>query len=115
MIEINISTEAPCARAYHCITISEKERDSGWTKGKELYVADGQVFVRVKIATPSTEAEQQRYRRLLNVSKPYFMQCVTGALYCEDGRCLTTSQIAPRKFVRNDELGRKILAAKIKP
>lgn len=112
MREININTyEAPCAKAYECCNSSEKRERLKWIGDSELYVADNRAFVKVQIATPTDPETLRQYRLSLDMKKDYLMDVVTGTLYLEDGRCLSSS-IVKRNFERNDELARKIIARK---
>jgi hypothetical protein len=111
MIEINISTEGPCAKSFHCIAPSGRnQKNAAWARGKELFVADGRVFIQVRIAMPKLEEDQREYRKAIDMKKTYFMDYITGTLYFDDGRCMSTTQIKPRQFVRDDKLGVKILS-----
>ena len=113
MIEIAINTEGPCAKQISCILPSSRyTKNAQWAKGKELFVADGRVFIQVSIALPKAEEDQREYRKAIDMKKTYFMDAITGSLYREDGRCIATTRINPRKFVRNDKLGLQILQAK---
>ena len=113
MIEIAINTEGPCAKSLYCILpSSQKAKNVKWANGKELFVADGRVFIQVSIALPKAEEDQREYRKAIDMKKTYFMDAITGSLYREDGRCIATTRINPRKFVRDDKLGLQILQAK---
>lgn len=111
--EIAIDLEGPSAKAVECMLLSVRySKNAKWTKGKELYEADGRVFIKVTIATPRDADVLKQYKRAIDMSKQYFMDAITGTLYREDGRCLTTTQIKTRQFVRNDKLCTKLLSEK---
>lgn len=110
MREININTEAPCAKMGECCIATHSYARKKWLKDEELFVADGRVFIKVRIATPNDSELLRQYKLAIDIRKTYFMDAITGTLYLEDGRCLSSNQIAPRNFVRDDVLGRKILA-----
>jgi hypothetical protein len=111
MREININTEAPCAKGYECCHSSEKKERLKWLGNEELYVADDRVFIKVRIATPTDSEKLRQYRLNINMNQIYLMDAITGTLYLEDGRCLS-SNIVKRTFTRNDELARKIIVKK---
>ena len=108
--EISINTEGPCAKMQWCGTAVHSHAKQRWVKpNDELYIADGQVFVKVRIAHQIDSALQRQYRLAIDMSKTYFMGATTGTLYREDGRCLSSNKIKPKSFVRNDEEGKKII------
>jgi hypothetical protein len=93
-----------------CCTAVHAHAKKRWVKpDDELYVADGQVFVKVRIAAPIDPSLQRQYRLAIDMSKTYFMGATTGTLYREDGRCLSSNKIEPKAFVRNDAAGAKII------
>jgi len=109
MLEININTEGPCAKAFYCIAPLGRNQKNA-ARGKELFIADGRVFIQVKIAMPTLAEDQREYRKAIDMKKTYFMDVITGTLYFDNGRCMATAQIKPRQFVRDDKLGVKILS-----
>jgi len=114
MIEININRESPCAKAFHCMVPSTRyAKNAQWAKGKELWVSNDRVFVKVKIAMPSLNEEIDKYCKAYDMKKTYFMECITGTLYFEDGRCMSSGKMPKRKFVRDDKLGSKLLSEKV--
>lgn len=98
MREIYINTEAPCAKMSECCAAND-EALQNWLKDDELYTADGRNFVKVRIAKPQDSETLRQYKLSIDMKQMYYMDCVTGTLYLENGRCLTSSQIKPRKFV----------------
>ena len=112
MREIYVNTkDSPCAKAYECCGLTEKRERLKWLGNDALYVADNRTFVKVRIATPSNPETMRQYRLNIDMSKTYLMDAITGTLYFEDGRCLSSTLIS-RKFERNDELARKLLLEK---
>ena len=110
MREININTESPCAKTGECCTATHSYARNKWLKDEELYVADERVFIKVRIATPTNSELARQYRLCIDVRKTYFMDAITGTLYFEDGKCVSSNQIKNRNFVRNDVQGKKILS-----
>jgi negative regulator of genetic competence, sporulation and motility len=98
MREIYINTEAPCAKMSECCAAND-EALRRWLGDDELYTADGRYFVKVRIAKPQDSETQRQYRLSIDMKQTYYMDCVTGTLYLEDGRCLSSNQMKPRKFV----------------
>jgi hypothetical protein len=109
MYEIDINPEGPCAKAVYCMIASQRYlKNSQWPNKKELYVADGRAFAKVKIATPRLIETQKELKKWIDPKKVYFMDAITGTLYFEDGICVSNYK-KQRKFVRDQKLATKIL------
>ena len=96
---IHINTEAPCAKMSECCQPTKDARRK-WLKAEdEVYIADGRYFVRVGIATPTDSETLRQYRLNIDMKRTYLMDIVTGTLYRDDGRCLSSDQVS-RTFTR---------------
>lgn len=99
MREIHINTEAPCAKMGECCA-PNKEARRRWLKSQdEVYTSDGRYFVRVGIAVPTDSETLRQYRINIDMNSTYLMDIVTGTLYRDDGRCLSSDQVT-RNFTR---------------
>jgi len=96
---IHINTEAPCAKMSECCQPTKDARRKWLRDEDEVYTADRRYFVRVGIATPTDSETLRQYRLNIEMKRTYLMDIVTGTLYRDDGRCLSSSQLH-RTFTR---------------
>lgn len=94
---ISINTDAPCAKMSECCSAANESFER-WLKNDVLYTADNRKFIKVNIDTPSDNDMLRQYKLNIDMKKSYFMDCVTGTLFLENGQCLSSNQINPRKF-----------------
>ncbi len=99
MREIYIDTEAPCAKSGSCCLPTKEARRKWLQQDDETFTADGRLFVKVQIATPKDAEMLRQYRLAIDMKQNYIMDIITGTLYTEQGRCLSSNQIAQRTFV----------------
>jgi hypothetical protein len=100
-MKIRINTEGPCANSFYCLSIlATKQTQKEWEKDKILYESNNRLFCLVTIDKPDSEASLKQLKRHIDVDKKYIMDAITGTLYYEDGKCLSSGMIPIRRFKR---------------
>lgn len=99
MNKIILSEEGPCAKESDVFNRGwDQEIKDGWLLDNKLYTYGGYVYTPV----------------IVNDNN-YWMQCITGSLFTESGRCLTADNyINPDELIRDDIGGADILNGKAK-
>lgn len=112
MRNIYINTEGPCAKFSECCTAPAKADRQRWLGQDELYVSGEQSFIQVKVASPKDSNMYREYKQTMDLSKTYFMNCVTGTLFYEDGSPVSSRCMDNKVFVKDSVKGKEILFKK---